>query len=174
MSSSVRVLSMSRFLFRPLSAVACLLVSACDGTAPATPRAEPPPFDLEATRQVIAEQNARFTKAHLTGNVALIDSMFTADATAYPPGSAAVTGARAMHDFTVAYINAGLTEFREESTDFYGNVDLVVDAGSYVVTFGPDHVTERGKYLNVWTRTAGGWKIRSNMWNTDPTVPTAK
>ncbi len=70
-----------------------------------------------------------------------------------------------LHDFTVGYIKAGLTEFREESTRFYGNDTHVVDEGTYVVTYGPDHVTERGKYLNVWTRVNGSWKIISNMWN---------
>lgn len=135
----------------------------------------PAPFDLEATRREIAALNARFTQAHLTGDVALIDSMFTPDATSFPPGGAAVTGIRALHDFTVEYIAAGLTDFREESTDFYGNADLVVDAGTYVVTYGPDRVTERGKYLNVWKRVDGAWRIQSNIWNADgPAAPPAE
>lgn len=66
------------------------------------------------------------------------------------------------------YLEAGLTEFREETTDFYGNAEYVADAGTYVVTYGPDHVTEHGKYLNVWQQIDGNWKIKSNMWNTNP------
>lgn len=85
-----------------------------------------------------------------------------------------MTGLRAMHDFTVEYLKAGLTEFREETTDFYGNADFVVDAGTYVVTDGPEHVTERGKYLNVWKKVNGTWKIQSNIWNSDAPVPTPK
>lgn len=140
-------------------------VSACAAPAPA-------PFDLEAARREIAELNTRFTQAHLTGDVARIDSLFTADATSYPPGGAAVTGTQALHDFTVAYIAAGLSAFREESTDFYGNAEFVVDAGTYVVTYGPDKVTERGKYLNVWKRVDGAWRIQSNIWNADaPAAP---
>ena len=54
---------------------------------------------------------------------------------------------------------------RRKSTRFYGNDTHVVDEGTYVVSYGPDHVTERGKYLNVWTRENGSWKITSNMWN---------
>ena len=97
-----------------------------------------PPFDLDATRRLIAEQNERFTNAHVTGDVATIDSMFAPDAKSFPPGAAAVIGLPAMHDFTVEYIKAGVTEFREETTDFYGNAEYVVDAGTYVVTYGPD------------------------------------
>lgn len=43
------------------------------------------------------------------------------------------------------YLKAGVSEFREETTDFYGNAEYVIDAGTYVVTYRPDHTTERGK-----------------------------
>jgi hypothetical protein len=148
---------------------AIIVASACDGPAPGLP-----PFNLAATRQLIGQQNARFTQAHLTGDIALIDSMFAPDAKSFPPGAAAVTGLPAMHDFTVEYLKAGLTEFREETTDFYGNAEFVVDAGTYVVTYGPEHVTERGKYLNVWKNVNGTWKIQSNIWNSDVPVPPPK
>ncbi|MBK9411799.1 MAG: hypothetical protein IPN47_27875 [Gemmatimonadetes bacterium] len=61
----------------------------------------------------------------------MIDSMFAPDAKSFPPGADAVTGLQAIHDFTVEYIKAGLTEFARKSTDFYGDNDLVVDAGIY-------------------------------------------
>lgn len=48
----------------------------------------------------------------------------------------------------------------------------MVDAGNYTVTYGPDDVTERGKYLNVWQQLNGRWRITSNMWNADPVGPT--
>lgn len=147
--------------------LACLLAGACSGPAPAPKRAESASFDLDATRRLIAQQNERFTNAHLTGDIATIDGMFAPDAKSFPPGAAAVTGLPAMHAFTVEYLEAGLTEFREDTTDFYGNAEYVIDAGTYVVTYGPNQVTERGKYLNVWTQVDGSWKIKANMWNTD-------
>ena len=153
------------------SVLASLLAGACGGPAPASTRDERRSFDLDATRQLIARQNERFTDAHLRGDVAAIDSMFAPDATSYPPGADAVRGLPALHAFTVEYLKAELTEFREETTDFYGNAEYVVDAGTYVVTYGPDNVTERGKYLNVWQQVNGSWKIKANMWNTDAPAP---
>ena len=144
--------------------LACLLVVACGGPASA-PTRERAPFDLAATRQLIAQQNERFTHAHVTGDIATIDAMFAPDATSYPPGAAPVTGVPALHAFTVEYLEAGVSEFREETTDFYGNGEYVVDAGTYVVTYGPTRVTERGNYLNVWKQVNGNWLIKSNMWN---------
>lgn len=153
------------------SLIAPLMAGACGGPAPTATRHEPGRFELDATRQLVAELNERFTNAHVTGDVATIDAMFAPDAKAYPPGADAVSGLPALHAFTVEYLESGLTEFREESTDFYGNAEFVVDAGTYVVTYGPDHVTERGKYLNVWQRVNGSWKIKSNMWNVDGPAP---
>ena len=163
---------MTRVSLPRWSVLAALLAGACSGPSPASTRAARLPFDLEATRRLIAEQNERFTNAHVTGDIATIDSMFAPDAKSYPPGAAAVIGLPAMHDFTVEYIKAGVTDFREKTTDFYGNAEYVVDAGTYVVTYGPTHVTERGKYLNVWTQVDGSWKIKSNMWNTDALAST--
>jgi len=152
------------------SVLASLLASACGGSAPASTQDERS-FDLDATRQPITQQNERFTNAHLAGDVAAIDSMFAPDAKSYPPGTDAVSGLPALHAFTVEYLKAGLTEFREETSDFYGNAEYVVDAGTYIVTYGRDHVTERGKYLNVWQQVNGNWKIKANMWNTDAPAP---
>jgi hypothetical protein len=165
---------MTRSTLLRWSVLAPLFAVACGGPAHAPTRAQLPPFDLDGTRQLIAQQNERFTHAHVTGDIATIDSMFTPDATSYPPGAAAVTGLPAMHAFTVEYLTAGVSEFREETTDFYGNAEYVVDAGTYTVTYGPTHVTERGKYLNVWEQVNGSWKIKSNMWNTNAAAPTPK
>ena len=165
---------MTRAALLRWSVLAYLLAGACGGPAPASPPTERRPFDLDATRQLITQQNKRFTNAHLTGDVAAIDSMFAPDAKSYPPGGAAVSGRPAMHTFTVEYLKAGLTEFSEETTDFYGNAEYVVDAGTYVVTYGPDHVTEHGKYLNVWQQVNGSWKLKANMWNTGAPTPTPK
>lgn len=158
--------------YRFVSVVALLLATIVAGACsrqepPSAPTAQPTAsFDLPAMRRMIEEKNGRFTKAHISGDSATIDAMFTRDARSFPPGGEAVSGAAALHQFTVEYINAGVTEFREETTAFYGNEDLLVDEGTYVVGYGPGGVLERGKYLNVWKPEDGTWKIDANIWNT--------
>lgn len=153
--------------------LAALLLAACSRQEPPpsapVQQATAAPFDLAAMRKVIEAQNERFTKAHVAGDIAAIDAMFTRDATSFPPGADAVVGLAAIHELTAEYLKAGVTEFREVTTDFYGNQDLLVDAGRYVMTYGADKVTERGHYLNVWRQEDGTWKIHANMWNTNST-----
>ena len=75
---------------------------------------------------------------------------------------------------TVEYLKSGIKEFREETTDFYGNEEFLIDQGNYVVTYGPDSTVERGKYLNVWKQENGTWKIHTNIWNTSAPPAAAK
>lgn len=46
-----------------------------------------------------------------------------------------------------------------------------MDAGTYVVTCGPDNVTERGKFPNAWRNVNGSSTIKSKIWNTDAVTP---
>ena len=153
------------------SIAAGLLAAACAGQPPSSNHGARPPFDLAATRRIIEQQNDRFTKAHIAGDSATIDAMFTEDARSLPPGADAAIGPVALHALTMEYLKAGITEFREETTDFYGNEELVVDQGTYVLTYGVTHTIERGKYLNVWKREGDAWKLRTNIWNTDAAAP---
>jgi len=155
----------------PTLVLATLLATACSSQEPPSQSTAQPAntaaFDLSAMRKVIEAQNDRFTKAHVAGDIAAIDAMFTRDAKSFPPGAEAAVGLAAIHELTVEYLKAGVSEFREDTTDFYGSQDLLVDAGTYVMTYGADKVTERGKYLNVWKQEDGAWKIRANIWNTN-------
>lgn len=130
--------------------------------------AAPADFDLEAARTIIAQKNAAFTAAHVAGDVAAIDAMFTRDATSFPPGAEPAHGPAELHALTVEYLKSGVTAFTERTTSLYGDADMLIDQGEYVVTYGPDHTVERGKYLNVWKPEDGTWKIHANIWNTSP------
>ena len=140
-----------------------LLASACASQETPAPR-----DDLAAMRAIIEQKYEQFTKAHVEGDVATIDAMFTRDAKSFPPGGEAAVGPAAIHDLTVEYLKAGVKEFREVTTDFYGNAELLIDQGTYTMTWGPDNTTERGKYLNVWRQEDGVWKIHANIWKIAP------
>ena len=125
-------------------------------------------FAITDVARTIAQLNERYTRAHVDGDVAIVDAMFTGDATCMPPGAEPLIGRAAIHDLTVAYVAGGVTEFRMDTLRCYGNEELVVDQGTYVMTYGPDDVIARGKYLNVWNPEDGAWKLHANIWNDRP------
>lgn len=156
---------MALLLYRSWSASVLVALGACSGSAAARPDA--PAFDLTRARAQIEALNAKFTQAHVMGDSTTIDSMFTPDARSLPPGADAAVGIAAIHALTMNFLQVGITEFREETVDFYGTADYVVDEGTYVLTYGTSPATERGKYLNVWKKVNGEWKLKTNIWNLD-------
>ena len=163
------------FGFVLIIAFALLSTGCCTASkAAATAKGGPRGFDLAAAKKVIEESNRRFTRAHVTGDKATIDNMVTRDAKCFPPNADAVIGRPAIEVLNAEYISYGISEFTEESTDFFGSEEFLVDVGRYVLVYGPEKTRETGKYVNIWKQEDGDWKIYTNMWNTDAPAPPAK
>jgi ketosteroid isomerase-like protein len=149
--------------------LAALVIAGCGRpNGSSTVHSEAPPFDLAAMRSEIDTRNQQFTSAHLVGSLdsAAMVNIFTSDARILPPNADPVIGRPAIEALTALYMTMGITEFREETTAFYGNHELLVDEGTYVFVYG-EGKTERGKYVNIWRKEGAEWKIYSNMWNTN-------
>jgi len=143
-----------------------VLAAGCSGSAESVPATAA--LDLAALRAEIEAKNVRFTEAHITGDSATIDQMFTTDARVLPPGAEPVIGRAAIARLTQEYFDVGVSEFTETTIDFYVSGDLLIDQGNYVMVYGEPKVREVGKYLNVWKREGGEWRIYSNIWNVSP------
>ena len=132
-----------------------------------------PTFDVTAMKQIIEEKNNQFTKAHITGDSAFLVNIFTQDAKVFAPNSDIVIGRPAIAVVNSQYLKLDIKEFREETAAFYGNEDYLIDEGNYYFRYGKDNTIDKGKYLNVWKKEDGDWKIYSNIWNTNmPATPT--
>jgi ketosteroid isomerase-like protein len=151
----------------PLALLAIIGCGRTDGSS--SHRSEAPAFDLATMRLEIEALNRQFTNAHLVGSLdsAAMVNIFTSDARILPPDADPVIGRPAIEALTALYMTMGITEFREETTTFYGNEEMLVDEGTYIFVYDEGRLTERGKYLNIWRKEGGEWKIYSNMWNTN-------
>lgn len=146
-----------------------LSTTSCNNNTSATetPKDSAAPFDAAALRKVIDEKNNRFTRSHITGDTAFLNNIFTQDANVFAPNADVVVGRAAIAALNLEYINFGIKEFREETTALYGNEECLVNEGSYFMAYGKDSTTEKGKFINIWKKVDGDWKIHSNIWNTN-------
>ena len=118
-------------------------------------------------RKTIQENNTRFTAAHIRRDGELIDNMFARDGKVMLPESEPEIGREAISKVTPEYIAAGISEFKEETTDFCRNEDVLVDQATYLAVNGKDKAKEVGKYLNVWRKEDGFWNVYADIWNTN-------
>lgn len=130
------------------------------------------PFDIAVMRKIIDEKNNRFTQAHITGDTAFLNNIFTQDARVYAPNSDVVVGHDAIAALNLEYINFGIKEFREETTALYGNEEYLINEGTYFMNYGDDNTLDKGKFINIWKKAEDDWKLYSNIWNTNiPAAP---
>lgn len=128
-------------------------------------------FDLTAMKKIIKEKSHKFTEAHITRDTSYLNNIFTKDANGYPPNSDIITGRDALAAVNSEWVNYGIKEFTEETTSFYGNEEYLIDEGTYYLRYGEDNIIDKGKYINIWKKENGEWKICSNIWNTSLPLP---
>lgn len=124
-------------------------------------------FDIESAKMIIRERSAEFAKAHITGDIEILDDSFTVDAKILPPNAPAVIGHEAISKVNVAWIGYGITKFEQDIHALYGNQDYMIDEGAYEIIYGPENTVEVGKYINIWKQEEGKWKMLTNIWNTN-------
>ena len=119
-----------------------------------------------AQKAEIEAVNAKWTEFLNKGDFAGVASLYTADATAFPPGSAMVHGDTA--------IGAMWKSMAEQVSDpklvTLDVKPLGPSAAREIGTFSlktkgstPQEVT--GKYVVVWEKVGNDWKLAADIWN---------
>jgi uncharacterized protein (TIGR02246 family) len=119
-----------------------------------------------AQRASIEAVNAKWTEFFNKGDFDGVASLYTPDATAFPPGSAMVKGRAA--------IGAMWKSMAEKVSDpKVTTIDvkrLGPSAAREIGTFGlrtkgptPKEVT--GKYVVIWEKVGKNWKLATDIWN---------
>ena len=131
-------------------------------------------FDLTKMKKIIEEKNNAFAKAFITGDSAGMVNSYAHDAKIFPPNSAAIIGQSAIGPLVSQYLKFGIKEYRDETTALYGNEDNLIEEGDYFMGDGKGNSIDKGKYIVVWRKVDGDWKIYSNMFNSSIPVAPAK
>lgn len=119
-----------------------------------------------AQKAEIEALNAKWIEFFNKGDFAGIASLYTADATALPPGSAMVHG------------NAAIGEMWKSTAEKVGDPKLTTldvkpigpSAAREIGTFslktkGPEPKDVTGKYVVVWEKDGNSWKLATDIWN---------
>ncbi len=119
-----------------------------------------------AQKAEIEAVNAKWIEFFNKGDWAGVASLYTDDATAFPPGSAMVTGSAA-----IGAMWKGIAEQVSDPKVITLDVKPLGPAAAREIgTFGlktkgptPQEVT--GKYVVVWEKVGSDWKLAADIWN---------
>lgn len=114
----------------------------------------------------LAAMADRWEEGINTGNLDLLVSMYTSDARLMAPNTVMEQGSDAVRAAFGEMIEAGITADLN-TLDAAAAGDLGYRVGTYSL-FAPDgSPIDTGKYVEVWRKTAAGWQIADDVWNSD-------
>lgn len=92
-------------------------------------------------------------------------SLYTEQGAMLPPNADIARGRQAIQDVWQGIFDAGLTAFRVESLEVESAGDLAYEMGRYTLYAGDNDVADEGKYILIWKREAGQWRIHRDIVN---------
>ncbi len=122
---------------------------------------------LEETRAAIEAQNAKFSEALRAGDAAAIAALYTEDGRVLPPNGPAASGRGALAAFWGGVIGAGIADatLTTEEVSFAG--DLAAEVGRATLTARDGSVADEVKYIVLWKRVDGVWRLHRDIWNSN-------
>lgn len=121
----------------------------------------------------VEKANAAFAAAFAKGDAAALASMYSSDAQAFPPNSDVLGTREAIRKLWQGAMDGGVKSVSLQTTEVEAHgADVAHEVGTYAMMAAGGTVVDRGKYLVIWKREKGTWKLHRDIWNTS--LPAAK
>jgi uncharacterized protein (TIGR02246 family) len=118
---------------------------------------------IEATNQELIAALAR-------GDAAGVAATYTPDAQMFPANSGVVSGRAAIEKLWQEWITAGYTNLTLDTVEVEGFGDTAHEVGTYTMP-GKDGKLLDGKYVVIWKRHQGKWRLHRDIWTTNMPAP---
>jgi uncharacterized protein (TIGR02246 family) len=120
----------------------------------------------------IAEANKQFATAFAKGDADQVANMYSEDGKVLPPNTEVVSGRRAIRAFWSKAMESGIGTVTLKASEVEAHGDTVIEMGNYVLLGKSGKEIDHGKYLVVWKRDQGAWRLYRDCWNSN--TPLAK
>ena len=151
--------------FGATAVLACVIALA--GTHPAIAQ-------TGTVKAAIDASNKKFSEALAAGNAAGVAALHTEDAVLMPPNTEAVKGRPAIEKLFMAFVAAGIKGVTLTSQEVEAHGDTATELGAYSIKDATGKEIDRGKYIVLWKRVKGEWKLHRDIWNSNMPVPALK
>jgi uncharacterized protein (TIGR02246 family) len=126
-----------------------------------------------AQREAIDVANAQFMSAFRAADAGACADCYTRDAQLLPANSEPVSGTDAIASFWGGAMRMGIADVKLETVELESQGDLAVEVGRYILAGADGGAIDNGKYVVVWHRDGGTWKLHRDIWTTNRPAPGA-
>ena len=159
--------------FMTLIAVTLLIVSSitsCNEEAAETKETKEaivePTFNLETAKAEIIAANKQFMTLFGAGDSSGVADLYAHDAKFMMNGSPAIAGKENIRSILSAIMNSGISSVDLRTIEVWGTEDLLTEEGELSL-FAGDAEVDQGKYLILWEKEDGKWKLYRDIFNSN-------
>ena len=157
-----------------IATISCFTLLSCNSNKPAeenTAKAAEPALDKQWAGSFLDSMNTKFSKLVSAGDSAALASLYWPDAELLLDNSDVVKG-NGMAAAWGAAIRMGLKEMSFTTTDITGSSTFIIETGKYEMKDSKGTLVDQGKYVVVWEKRNGEWKLYRDIGCTS--LPPAK
>ena len=139
----------------------CYALSSCDTKRPAknTPSViGRPTLEKVWAKSFIDSINNRFSKQIATGDSVALATHYWPDAELLLDNSEVIKGGDILNTWG-SLIRMGVKEMIFSTSDLTGSADFIIETGKYNMKDAKKNLMDRGKYVVIWERRNGEWKL---------------
>ena len=134
----------------------------------------PPPDTTAEDSQAIRAASKQWEDNFDSGDLAAFATHYTEEAKVLPPSNQIVTGRESIQEFFQAFYDAGGHDLHLTVIELSVSGDMAHVVGKYTLTIQPEEgeaISDNGKYVEIWKRVNGSWKMITATWNTSLPLP---
>ncbi len=122
-------------------------------------------------RGAIAAANEKFMAAFGQGDAAGLAALYTEKGQILPPNGDFVTGKEAVQGFWQALMDMGIKAAKLEIVEVEGYGDTAIEVSKFTLKGKGGQVLDEGKYIVIWKREDGQWKLHRDIFNSSRPAP---
>jgi uncharacterized protein (TIGR02246 family) len=117
-------------------------------------------------REEIRSANDNFERNFASGDAGGIASLYTSDGMLLPAGTGIQKGTNAIQNFWQMVMDMGIKAARLETLEVEQVGETAIEMGQYELSGADGQRIDQGKYVIIWKRQVGQWKLHKDIWNT--------
>jgi ketosteroid isomerase-like protein len=117
-------------------------------------------------RAAIEAGNKKFAEAVGRGDAAALAALYTKDAMVFPPNADITRGQEAIKGLWQSVIGSGIRGITLTTLEVESFGGTANEVGKYSLKGEGDKELDSGKYIVVWKRENGQWKLHRDIFNT--------
>lgn len=122
-------------------------------------------------RTAIQDVGKEFSAHVKKGDAAAIAGMYSSTAKVLPPNGELTEGRANIQKLWQGAIDSGMRDLSFEVLEVVKKGDTVYEVGKYSVKDAAGKEVDRGKYVVIYKREGGKWKLHRDIWNSSMPLP---